>query len=186
MLGGIEDNSEPVSERSDAASEDLARTIALRQLGMGARSRKQLEEKMQARDIPVPIIASVLDRFEEVDLINDHQFAQMWVRSRQRSRGLARSALRRELLQKGITPNDAEEALAQIDDDDEYDAAREIVLKRLARQKMSSDGEPLDRTARDKEVRRLVSMLARKGYRSGLAFSVVKEAMNHSLDGPAD
>ena len=111
--------------------------------------------------------ATVLDRFTEVELIDDAAFAESWVRQRARSKGLARSALRRELGQKGVAEASIDTALEQVDSDQERETAREMVAKKLA----GSTGT-LDR---DKAMRRLVGMLGRKGYSSSLAMGVIRE-----------
>ena len=151
----------------------LARSTVLRQLAMAPKSRHQLAEKLSQRDVPPDVAAAVLDRFEEVQLIDDAEFARMWVRSRSATRSLARSALKRELAEKGVDPALAEDALASISDDDERGAARDLIHR-----KMRQGVDLSDPSARDKEVRRLVSMLARKGYAPGLAFALVKDALD--------
>lgn len=150
----------------------MARSIVLRQLTMAPRSRHQLELKLAERGVPDDVAAAVLDRFEEVRLVDDAEFARMWVGSRARTRSLARGALRRELAEKGIGPEDAEAALEQLSDEDETAAARELVRRKLRPGRM-----PEDRGERDKAVRRLASMLVRKGYSPSLAFKVVSEEL---------
>ena len=159
-----------------------ARTIVLRQLTGSAKSRRQLADKLAERDVPPEVADAVLDRFEEVQLVDDAEFARMWVRSRTQGRSLARSAIRRELAEKGITGELAEEALEQVSSDDELKAAQDLV-----RRKLRNAAVPGDRKERDKLVRRLVSMLARKGYSPSLGFAVVNEALEDRLaDGPAE
>jgi len=139
---------------------------------MAPRSRLQLFRKLAERNVPLDVAEAVLDRFEEVQLIDDAEFARMWVRSRSQSRKLAKSAIRRELTEKGIEPDDAEEALSQLSDEDEEIAARELVERKLR------PGVDLsDRAERDKCTRRLASMLARKGYAPSMAFRIVGEVL---------
>ena len=160
------------SAPSDAEQREAARAIVLRQLAASAKSRRQLEEKLAAREIPERVAREVLDRFEEVNLVDDRAFASMLVRSRAESRRLSRSALRRELAQRGITGDLAEEALDQRTDEDELRDAHHLVRKKLP-----ARVDPGDRKECDRLTRRLVSMLGRKGYPSGLAFTVVKEEL---------
>ncbi|MBD7995896.1 regulatory protein RecX [Arthrobacter sp. Sa2CUA1] len=173
--GGAQDGPTPGSAADSVAEADpyaVARAIVLRQLTSSAKSRRQLADKLAERGVPEEVAAAVLDRFEEVRLIDDAEFAQMWVRSRSQTRSLARSALRRELTEKGIAPELAEEALEQLSSDDERTAALELV-----RRKLRNAAVPQDRQERDKQVRRLVSMLARKGYSPSLGFAVVNEVL---------
>ena len=84
----------------------------------------------------------MLDRFEEVRLVDDAEFADMWVRSRSQTRKLAKGALRRELADKGIDPETAAGALEQLSDEDEEAAARELVERKLRRSHRRSRTAP--------------------------------------------
>ncbi|MDQ0634645.1 regulatory protein [Arthrobacter pascens] len=155
----------------------VARAIVLRQLTSSAKSRLQLSRKLAERNIPEDVAEAVLDRFQEVRLIDDAEFADMWVRSRSQSRKLAKGALRRELAEKGIEAETAATALEQLSDEEEEAAARLLVERKLR------PGIDLsDRAARDKASRRLASMLARKGYQPSQAFRIVGEVIASHAD----
>ncbi|MCV7535088.1 RecX family transcriptional regulator [Micrococcus luteus] len=157
--------------------EEAAREVVLRQLALGPRSRGQLERKLAERQAEPELIERVLDRFEEVRLVDDAAFAEVWVRSRHRSKGLARRALGHELQQKGVDREIAAEALEAIDGEDERAAALDLVRRRLRGRTVPGGASPKARAERDKVTRRLVGMLGRKGYGGGLAFAVVKEVL---------
>ena len=110
----------------------------------------------------------LLDRFEEVGLVDDEAFARSWVDSRQRTRGLARRALAQELRRKGVDDETAREVLAEVDPAAEEQGARELVRKKLRGLRGVDDTVA---------ARRLAGMLARKGYSAGLAFAVVKDEL---------
>jgi regulatory protein len=165
-----------VAADPEANPESVARSIVLRQLTNSPKSRLQLARKLAERNVPEEVAEAVLDRFEEVRLIDDADFAEMWVRSRSQSRKLARGALRRELADKGIDTETAEQALAQVSDDDERNAARDLVARRLR-----AGTDLSDRAERDKQTRRLASMLARKGYQPSTAFRIVGEVLDETL-----
>lgn len=174
--GGQEAGTDAVQSSDDGGKEvspeAKARAIVLRQLTMSPKSRFQLAAKLAEREVPDAAAKAVLDRFEEVRLIDDAEFARMWVRSRSRSKSLARGALRRELSEKGISKEHAEAALEQLSEADERSSAADLVRRKLR------SARPMgDREERDKHRRRLVSMLARKGYSSGLAFDVVNREL---------
>ena len=160
-----------------ADPEAAARAICLRALTGAARTRKQLADLLARREVPEDAANAVLDRFAEVGLIDDAAFARAWVSSRQSGRGLARRALRAELRAKGVDGEEAEEALAEVDDEDERTAARRLVERRLP---------SLRRVDRVTATRRLVGMLARKGYNGGLAAGVVREVMDETGFGTED
>jgi regulatory protein len=152
----------------DADPESVARKILLDQLTGRARTRSELATKLAQREVPDDVATRLLDRFEEVGLVDDSAFAREWVEQRQTGRGLARRALAQELRRKGIADEVVRETLDEVDPDDEVEAARLLV-----RAKLRTVGS-LDH---DKAVRRLVGMLARKGHSSSVAFRVVKEEL---------
>lgn len=156
----------------------MARAIVLRQLTMAPRSRAQLAQKLADRGTPADVADHVLDRMEQVGLVDDEAFAEGWVRSRQATRGLSRRALAHELRSKGIDDETAQATLDGVTDADEIETARRLVERRLASVRSLPP---------EKQVNRLVGMLARKGYSSGLAFRVVREALRSDApwdDGP--
>jgi regulatory protein len=157
-----------VAAGPEADPESVARKILLDQLTGQARSRKELSDKLAQKHVPADLATALLDRFEEVGLVDDEAFARSWVASRQPGKKLARRALAQELRRKGIDDEVAREALDEIDPADEEAAARDLVRKKLR-----SLGRVDDATA----TRRLVGMLARKGYPSGLSFTVVRDEL---------
>ncbi|MFK8907486.1 recombination regulator RecX [Streptomyces sp. YS-3] len=160
----------PGPEREPAPQDpaERARAICLRLLTGTPRTRKQLADALKKREIPDEVAEEVLSRFEEVGLINDAAFADAWVESRHHGRGLARRALARELRTKGVDSAVVDEAVGQLDSDQEEETARELVARKLR----STQG--LDR---DRRIRRLAGMLARKGYPEGMALRVVRQAL---------
>jgi regulatory protein len=147
---------------------DVARQIVLRQLAMAPRSRAELMQKLAQRGCAADVAATVLDRMTQVDLVDDEAYAQMLVRSQQAGRGLAKRALARELRTKGIPDHLAEAALASISDEDERDRARALVDKKL---------RAMHGLGIEVQTRRLVGMLARKGYSSSLTYAVIRDAI---------
>lgn len=155
--------------QAEADPAQAARTIVLRRLTAAPRTYAQLRDGLLERGFEMGVITEVLDRYVEVGLVNDAEFAEMWVRSRHSIRGNARSVLRRELRDKGVPVEEAEVALASITDEAERDRAADLVRRKLA------STARLEHQAR---VRRLTSMLARRGYPPGVCFSVVKEVLD--------
>lgn len=147
---------------------DEAREIALRQLTAADRTSHELHTRLVDRGVEDEVAAAVVARFVEVGLVDDVAYARQWVSSRLQGRGLSRRTIENELARKGIEPELADEALAEVDDDTERVTATRLV-ERKAR---STQG--LDFQVR---MRRLVGMLARKGYSPELAYEVVKEVL---------
>ncbi|MET7302975.1 recombination regulator RecX [Embleya sp. NPDC005575] len=167
------------AEGADAAPEPLAdpeataRAICLRLLTGRARTRAQLADALRRREVPDEVAEYVLGRFTDVGLIDDTAFAGAWVDTRHTGKGLARRALARELRQRGVDAVVVDEAVARLDPEQELETARALVARRLP----ATRG--LDR---DKRIRRLAGMLARKGYGEGLALRVVRDALEHEAE----
>jgi len=169
---------DPVAAGPDADPEQVARTILLDQLTGRARSRKELSDKLRSKDVPEDLATRLLDRFEEVGLVDDEAFARSWVAGRQSAKGLARRALAQELRRKGVDDEVAREALDELEPEQEEQAARTLVRKKL---------RSLSRVDDVTATRRLVGMLARKGYGSGMAFAVVRDELSRAgRDDPTD
>jgi len=160
-----------VARREKAVAADpaaVAREIVLNQLTMGARTRAQLQKAMAHQEIPEDVATTVLDRFEEVDLVDDEEFARQWVQSRHLGRGLARRALAYELRQRGVADDTVKNAVEAVSAADELLAARELVRRKAV--SMRND-DP------QRRIRRLAGMLARKGYGGPVAMQAIREEL---------
>lgn len=149
-----------------------AKTIVYNQLAYSAKTRGQLRKKLQAEGFDAELIEPLLDKFEAAKLIDDAEYAQTFVAQKSRTKKLSRAALRRELAERGVRGEEAENALAQRTDEQEREDAAELVRKKLR------PGMDLsDRTEKDRVTRRLLGMLARRGYSSSVSMSVIREEL---------
>ncbi|MCK9795577.1 recombination regulator RecX [Isoptericola sp. 4D.3] len=158
-------------EAGDLTLEDAAekaRETLLRILTAAPKSRAELEQSLARKGYPDQVVGPVLDRFDEVGLVDDAGYAEMLVRTRHAERGLSRRALAMELRRRGIDGETAAVALEQVDGDDEREAALALARKHVARTR------GLDRDVR---VRRAVGALGRKGYAPGVSFGAVRDAL---------
>lgn len=149
-----------------------AKTIVYNQLAYSAKTRGQLRKKLQAGGFDAELIEPLLDKFEAAKLIDDAEYAQTFVAQKSRTKKLSRAALRRELAERGVRGEEAENALAQRTDEQEREDAAELVRKKLR------PGMDLsDRAEKDRVTRRLLGMLARRGYSSSVSMSVIREEL---------
>ena len=163
--------------RADRAAEEAdpytrAKTIVYNQLAYSAKTRGQLRKKLQSEGFEAEFIEPLLDKFEAAKLIDDAEYAETFVRQKSRTKKLSRAALRRELAERGVRGEEAENALAQRTDEQEREDAAELVRKKLR------PGMDLsDRAEKDRVTRRLLGMLARRGYSSSVSMSVIREEL---------
>lgn len=153
-------------EPSDPA--ERAREICLRLLAVRPRTRAELAAALKQRGIADEVAGEVLARYGEVGMVDDQAFARAWVTSRHHGRGLARRALAAELRRKGVDSETVGRALDDLDPETEVATARALVDRKLRTER----GRPTEAL-----LRRLVGMLARKGYSPALALRVTRDAL---------
>jgi regulatory protein len=152
----------------DADVESVARTIALRKLTARACTRHELGQALQAKNVPKDVIDAVLDRLEEVGLVDDAAFAADWVTSRQQRRHSSRRLLGRELQRKGVERSHIDSALERVDRSAELRSARDLVERKRA---------AMDGLAREVQYRRLAGMLSRRGFDSAITAKVLADVL---------
>jgi regulatory protein len=148
--------------------EAAALEICLRLLTAAPRTRAQLDQALRRRGMAQSAAEAALDRLAGAGLIDDAAFARAWVDTRHRGRGLARRALTAELRQRGVDEGDVRAAIADLGPEQEAASARRLVEAKLA----ATRGRPLAT-----RMRRLTGLLARKGYPQGMAYRVIREAL---------
>jgi regulatory protein len=159
----------PSPSTSEPPREEQARALCLRLLTVRARTRAELAEQLTKRGYPDDVSGQVLDRLTDVGLIDDVDFAEQWVRSRRLNAGKGKRALAAELRTKGVDGDVITATLESIDADAERERAEQLVQAKLRREALADD----DPDADAKVLRRLVAMLARRGYSQSMAFDVV-------------
>ncbi|GAB2635575.1 hypothetical protein GCM10027088_08720 [Nocardia goodfellowii] len=161
------DSGRPRKDRTpQGGTVEQAKEACLRLLAVRARSRAELAQRLAAKGYTPEITEQALSRLTDVGLVDDAAFAEEWVHARHTFSGKGKQALAQELRRKGVSRADSAPALEAITSDDETSRAIDLV-----RRKLRSMPATLDR---EKTIRRLVGMLARRGYSQSIAFTVVK------------
>lgn len=146
----------------------MAKAICLRLLAGAARPRAGLAAALARKGIPADVATRVLDRLTEVGLIDDAAYAQSFVAGRHRHGALGAVALREELRRKGVDAGTATLAVAVIDREAELERARALLDRRV--DSAMANGPDVAR-------RRLLGLLARRGYPADVAERVVGEVL---------
>ena len=140
--------------------------MCLRLLTARARTRAELAGQLAKRGYPDDVSARVLDRLTDVGLVDDAGFAEQWVHSRRANAGKGKRALAAELHTKGVDNDVITSVLGGINPAAERGRAEQLVRARLRRENLSD--------ADDARVsRRMVAMLARRGFGQTMAYEVV-------------
>ena len=158
------ETSEPPRLVSVDKLEEEARQQLLNLLDRGAKSSKELRAKMLEREVPENLVNQLIERFTEVGLIDDAGFAESLVNNRRSYQRLSKTAIKRDLISKGVSAEIAEQSVADISVEDETTLAKELAVKRFGQ---------LARFDRDVRYRRLSGFLSRKGY----PYQIIKEAI---------
>ncbi|VAZ93143.1 Regulatory protein RecX [Mycobacterium pseudokansasii] len=155
----------PPPSTSEPSREEQARALCLRLLTARSRTRAELSGQLAKRGYPDDISNRVLDRLAAVGLVDDIDFAEQWVQSRRANAGKSKRALAAELHTKGVDSDVITTVLAGIDSAAERERAEHLVRARLRRETLGDDETRVSR--------RLVAMLARRGYSQTVACEVV-------------
>ena len=158
------------SKSAELSREEQARALCLRLLTARARTRAELEGQLAKRGYSAEVGGRVLDRLAQVGLVDDVDFAEQWVRSRRVNAGKGKRALAAELRTKGVDNEVISAALADIDAGAERERAEQLVRDKLRRERLGDDDDT-------NVMRRLVGMLARRGYHQSMAVDVVKSEL---------
>ena len=155
----------PPPSTSEPSREEQARALCLRLLTARARTRAELAGQLAKRGYPDDVSTRVLDRLSDVGLVDDAGFAEQWVHSRRANAGKGKRALAAELHTKGVDNDVITSVLGGINPAAERGRAEQLVRTRLRREKLSDDDARVSR--------RLVAMLARRGFDQTMAYDVV-------------
>lgn len=151
------------------------RAKALRLLDQRMRSRKELVKKLGAvAEFESTMIEEVIDDLAHSGLVNDELFASEWVRQRFAGRGKSKMMLDRELKDKGISTAARAAALEQITASAEEEVARKLAAKKAATIKAPA----ADYAQRQKDLRRIVGVLARRGFPADLSMEIAREELD--------
>ena len=153
-----------VDQEADPYS--IANTIALNALVARAKSKGELLAHLKKRGVEDDVAHATVFRLQEKGLINDSEFAKAWTQSRHTSKKLSKRIIAGELRTRGVDQNSIDAALDEIDDEDEYQMAFGLAMKKY---------NTMSRQAPDVQVRRIQSLLQRKGFSFGVIGRVLRE-----------
>lgn len=109
---------------ADDVSKAYSRALAF--LSGHLRTEKGIQQKLREKEIPEPTIEATLKKLRELNLVDDLQYAQSYVRTMARTSDKGPIVITRNLRTKGILENDIEQALLEYPADDQVANGIEI------------------------------------------------------------
>lgn len=159
----------------DAETLEAARAVAFRFLGYAARSRNEIERRLEREGIAPDVIAAVVEEFTALGWLDDTKFAQAWVEDRADRKRYGRQRLKMELLRKGIDKETLDGALGAVDEEAELARARAAVGQRWSRDRF----QLLERTDAAAEKKRCSDFLQRRGFGWSIITKVLAELVEN-------
>ena len=145
-----------------------AKNKALSVLSKSDQSEKKLREKL-LNDYDENIVEEVIEFLKGYKLINDNLLAEKIVHDNMNLSKFGKNKIKQNLYNKGISASDIQDAISQIDPDEEYENAKYLAEKRLKRLK----GED-----KNKINQKIYQHLAYKGFNYDIIKRVLRELLN--------
>lgn len=152
-----------IRQLQEADEKEVAYQKALNYLSYRSRSEREVSDNLRKHKFPNDLIQDVIDRLRRNQLVDDHDFARIWVENRSDFRPRGRRALSVELHRKGIQKDIIDEVLQDLDED-------ELAFQAAIKQSRKYQG--LDWEGFRKKM---VAFLARRGFSYGVAVPIVKK-----------
>lgn len=140
---------------------------ALTYMGRKPRALREVKIYLKRKGHSETLAEEAVKRLEEQGYADDAQFAQQWAEHRMIEQRKGRRWVQQELQHKGVKRELIQEALAQVDPQEELAAARHLAQKRWS----SMQGAPADKR------RKLMAFLLRRGYSGSLVSGIIRDLL---------
>lgn len=149
---GQEISDEKIAELKAQDEYEVAYQRALRLLEYRPRAEREIRQSLDKKGTREEVTNAVLERLQKAGLVNDGQFAHMWVENRSELHPRSRRALAFELKQRGVNEETIRQAVSKVD---EEEMAYQAALKQ-ARKLISLDWQNFRQ--------KMYGFLARRGF----------------------
>jgi regulatory protein len=183
--------------RSAVTDPDIVMAAAAALLATRSRTAHELRARLVRLGYPTGLVDQTLDRLLALGYLDDEAYARAWIAGRDRSRPRGASALRGEMLRKGL-PRDLVDAALSVRDDG---------TDRPRQEEASPDGRHIAASADEAAARRLLgrrraalgragdprkirqrayALLARNGFDPGVCAEVARSFVPEAVDVDTD
>lgn len=164
---GDEVDEEKLKSLIDKEGLSKAKNKAMSILNRTAISEKKLREKLS--DYSDEIVDEVINKLKEYGFINDKDLARRIANDNSNISRFGKNKIRQNLYRKGISKDDIDEAVEEIDSNEQYENALYLARKRYKNLKGEDNR---------KVYQKLTQHLAYKGFSYDIIKSVIQEVMN--------
>ncbi len=147
---------------------------ALDALSHRALSREEIRRKLLRAGHAGERVAEVIEKLDRLSLVDDRAVAYNHAHHRAREARRGSFRVRGELLRRGLSPELVDEVLDEVFPPER----REVYFRRVVARLAGREGEPADRTARERLARKLM----RAGFPGGQVSSWLGESPGDGYD----
>ena len=155
------------------ASLKKAQNYAIKLLSYRARSEFELSYRLKTKKFHSNIINQVIDWLKAKNLINDHEFASLWIKDRLHNKPIGKLKIKKELFQKGIDRDIVEKVISSYfsEEQDELNLAHQLIsdkMKSFQSKKVNYDSK------------KIINLLKSRGF----SYPIIKEIYNELTNNP--
>jgi regulatory protein len=141
-----------------------ALSLALEALSRKERTVAELGSWLRGRGVEHEQVELVVDQLVSTGVLDDARYARRYAEDKRELRGWGSERIRAALFERGVADQDVEEAIGDFGGEQEIEQAIGLLRER---------GAELE-TPRDRH--RALSLLARRGYESEIAYEAIRRA----------
>jgi len=130
---------EKINEMIDFDEFNYGKKYAYNLLARSPKSEKEIRTKLKLKKISDINIARVIDKLTELKVLNDKDFAKIFIESKLRTNPSGKIVIKNKLREKGISKEIIEESLEKYYDDTEEESKAEKELVKFMKKKRSDD-----------------------------------------------
>ena len=150
--------------------QECANNYALKLLNFKMRTSNEIKKRMREKEYSDEVIENTIDYLNYLNYLDDREYTQKFIRDKSNLKKMGKERIKRELYAKGVDDEMIKEELENIvDEDDEYETAMELAVKKLETTYKNDD--------KNARYRKLGGFLQRRGYSMGIVMKILKEIL---------
>nr|WP_156291709.1 recombination regulator RecX [Oceanobacillus salinisoli] len=169
---GMELNDSTIEALVEKDTIQKSYSMAINYLSYRMRTKKEMRDYLVKKEVELEHIGIILERLTKEKLINDKQFAEMFVRTRMNTSSKGPLLIKKELMEKGVSSGIASEAIELYPYEAQFEKISKFLEKKLSTSKKESFKQ---------QLQKLQGNLLQKGFSQ----TVITDALSE-MDGEKD